>query len=168
MTGQQNRGRASQIVIESALTRKMYAWILLLLGIRSWVFVLLTAVFLYLVWMSINSGNFSLLIIYASLMVLIYVGAVLFSVMSRKNRRAYSPVKYIFDESKVVKETATSSQTIKWNSFVRWRAIGVYYLIYMTKRSFFVIPKAKIPEGKIEIFENLLRRGIVKKQARLR
>lgn len=167
MTGQKDR-RNSQIVIESTLTRKMYAYILLHLGIRSWVFILLVAVLAYLVWMSIRSGNYSLLAIYASLMVVIYVGAVLVSVMSRKTRRAYIPVKYTFNESGVVKETAASRQTLKWNAFVRWRRVGAYYLIYTTKRSFFVIPKAKIPEGKITAFENLLSRGIIKRQSRLR
>jgi hypothetical protein len=166
MTGQQNRIRTSQIVVESALTRKMYAWILFLLGIRSWVFVLLAAVLVYVVWMSINSGNYSLLAIYASLLVVVYAGAILFSVLSRKTRSAYVGVKYTFSEYGVLKETAATSQTLKWNAFVRWRKIGAYYLIYMTKRSFFVIPKVKIPEGKNDTFENLLRRGIVKRQVR--
>jgi len=168
MTRQQSRNGTSQIVVESALTRQMYARILILLGIRSWVFILLAAVLVYLIWLSINSGSYSLLVIYASLMVVIYLGAILFSVLSRKSQRAYAPVKYKFNESGVVKETAASSQTLKWNAFVRWRKIGAYYLIYMSKRSFFVIPKAKIPGGKITAFENLLSRGIVKKQTRLR
>jgi hypothetical protein len=168
MTKQGDRG-ASQIVIESTLTRPMYAWILLLLGIRSWIFVILSVVFIYLLWMSITSGSYhSLLVIYAALMVAIYAGAILFSVMSRKTRKAYIPVKYTFNESVVVKQTAATSQVLKWSMFVRWRKVGAYYLIYMTKRSFFVIPKAKIPEGKESAFENLLSRSIIKKRSRLR
>ena len=168
MTRQQNRGGTSQIVIESTLTRPMYAHILLLLGIRSWGFVLLVAVLAYLVWMSVNSGTYTILVIYASLVVLIYGGAILVSIMARKNRRAFIPVKYTFDRSGVVKETASSSQILKWNNFYRWRKIGAYYLVYSTKRSFFVIPKARIPAGRVNDFENLLGQGIVRKQTRLR
>jgi hypothetical protein len=163
MTAQQNRSRASQIVIESTLTRGMYTRILLLLGVRSWGFVLLAAVFVYLLWMSTTSGNYSQLVIYATLLVLVYVGAVLVSVMAKKNRRAYSSVKYTFDKSRVLKETATSSQILRWDAFIRWRKIGAYYLIYMSKRSFFVIPKTRIPEGKVVAFENLLTQGILRK-----
>ncbi len=167
MSRQGNRSNFLPIVIESALTRSMYARILLLLGIRSWGFVILAAVLLYLVWWSINLGNFSLLAIYAGLLVLIYGGAVLVSVYTKKNRGAYIPVKYTFDASGVKKETANRSQTQKWESFLRWRKIGSYYLIYGAKRSFFVIPESRIPEGKGDIFESLLSRNIMKKQFRL-
>ncbi len=167
MTKQQNRSRVNQIVVESTLTRQMYARILLFLGIRSWGFVLLAAILVYLVWMSITGRNYSLLAIYASLLVLVYGGTVLVSVMAKKNRRAYSPVKYTFDESKVVKETAATNQTLKWDAFVRWRKLGAFYLIYMSRRSFFVIPKANIPEGKVAIFENMIRQGIVKRSSRM-
>jgi predicted membrane protein len=141
----------------------MYAHILFLLGIRSWGFVLLMTVLIYLVWMSINSNNYTILAIYASLIVLIYGGAILFSVVAKKNRRAFIPVKYTFDRSEVVKETASSSQTLKWNVFHHWRKIGPYYLIYMTKRSFFVIPKVRIPEEQMNRFESLLSQGIPRK-----
>ena len=163
MTRQQNRSKSSQIVIESTLTRAMYARILLLLGVRSWGFVLLAAVLLYLVWMSTATGNYSPLAIYASLLVLIYGGAILVSVMAKKNRRAFSPVRYTFDESRVVKETVTSSQTLNWDAFVRWRKVGAHYLIYMSKRSFFVIPRTRVPEGKVAAFEDLLSQRILKK-----
>jgi hypothetical protein len=168
MTRQQSRNGPSQIVIESTLTRPMYALILLLLGIRSWGFVLLIGVLVYLIWMSVNGGTYTILVIYIALIVAIYGGAILYSVIAKKNRRAFMPVKYTFDRSGVVKETASSSQTLKWNAFVKWRKIGAYYLIYMSKRSFFVIPKAKIPVGKINNFENVLSQGIVKKQPRVR
>ncbi len=160
-----NRGYVSPIVIESALTRSMYARILLLLGMRSWGFILLVALFLYLTWWSINIGNYSLLSIYAGLLVLIYGGAVLVSVYTKKNRGAYIPVKYTFDASGVKKETANRVQTQKWDSFLRWRKIGAYYLIYGTKRSFFVIPKSMIPQGKSDLFEGLLSRNIVKRSS---
>ena len=146
MAQQQSRSRVSKIVVESALTRPMYARILLLLGIRSWGFVILAAVFLYLIWWSIDIGSYSLLAIYAGLLILIYGGAVLVSVLAKKNRRAYSPIKYTFEESGVTKETAKVSQSFKWNSFIRWRKIGSYFLIYGSKRSFFVIPESKIPK----------------------
>jgi len=161
-------GNIPPIVIESALTKSMYARILLLLGIRSWGFVILMAVFLYLIWWSINLGNYSLLTIYAGLLVLIYGGAVLVSVFTKKNRGAYIPVKYTFDNSGVKKETANRTQTQKWDAFLRWRKIGAYYLIYGAKRSFFVIPKSRIPGRKVDLFENLLSRNIVKRTSRLR
>jgi hypothetical protein len=166
MTGSQNRGRIPPILVESTLTRPMYARILFLLGIRSWGFVLLAAVFLYLVWWSINIGNYTLLAIYAGLLVLIYIGAVLVSVLTPRNRRAYFPVKYTFGDSGITKETASVTQSFKWNTVVRWRRIGSYYLIYMTRRSFFVIPKAKIPAGKTGNFENLLGKYIVRRRAK--
>jgi len=163
-----NRSYISPIVVESALTRSMYARILLLLGIRSWGFVLLMAVFLYLIWWSIDLGNYSLLAIYGGLLALIYGGAVLVSVFAKKNRGAYIPVKYTFDASGVKKETANRTQSQKWDSFLRWRKIGAYYLIYGAKRSFFVIPKSRIPDGKDNMFESLLSRNILKRTSRLR
>jgi hypothetical protein len=144
----------------------MYAQILFLLGIRSWGFVLLAAVFLYLTWWSIDIGSYTLLSIYAGLLVLIYGGAVLVSVVAKKNRRAYFPVKYTFEESGITKETASVRQSFKWNSFVRWRKIGPYFLIYASKRSFFVIPESKIPKGQVNWFESLLGRNIVKRSSR--
>jgi hypothetical protein len=167
MAQQQSRGRVSRIVVESALTRSMYARILFLLGIRSWGFILLAAVFLYLFWWSIDIGSYSLLAIYAGLMILIYGGAVLVSVLAKKNRRAYSPIKYTFEESGITKETAKVSQSFKWNAFIRWRKIGSYFLIYASKRSFFVIPESKIPKEQVGWFENLISRNIVRKRSRL-
>ena len=143
----------------------MYARILLLLGIRSWGFVLLAGVTVFLVWMSVTSGNYSVLSIYVSLLVAVYGGAVLVSVLTKRNRMAYLPVKYSFDDSKVVKETATSSQTLRWDSFARWKKVGAYYLIYQSKRSFFVIPSARIPEGRSGAFEALLGQKIVRKRS---
>jgi len=143
----------------------MYARILLLLGIRSWGFVLLAAVVVYLAWIGTTGGDYSLLVIYVSLLVLIYGGAVLVSVLAKKNRRAYSPVRYTFDDSQVVKEAATSRQTLGWDAFVKWRKIGAYYLIYMSKRSFFVIPRAMIPEGRSAAFESLLSQKIKAKRS---
>ncbi len=166
MTKQPARRRASVIVIESTLTRSMYIRILLLLGVRSWVFLLLTAVLVYLVWLSSNSGDYSFLLIYASVFVVIYFGAIVFSVFARGNRRAFSPVKYQFDVSGITKETAATSQVVKWTTLTRWRKIGGCYLIYMSKRSFFVIPRVKIPEGQVGSFENLLAQNIVPRRAR--
>jgi hypothetical protein len=161
-------GRGSQIVVKSALTRPMYARILLLLGIRSWGFVLLAGVAIFLTWMSATSGEYSLFVIYVCVLVAVYGGAVLVSVLAKKNRPAYSPVKYTFDEARVVKETAAASQTLGWNAFVRWRKIGAHYLIYMSRRSFFVIPKALIPQEKAAGFESLLSRKIVRKNKLIR
>jgi hypothetical protein len=168
MAQQQKRSRVSKIVVENTLTRSMYARILFLLGVRSWGFVLMVAVFLFLVWWSIvDIGDYTLLAIYAGLLILIYGGAVLVSVLAKKNRRAYSPIKYTFEESGVTKETAKVSQSFKWNSFIRWRKIGSYFLIYASKRSFFVIPESKIPKEQVGWFENLLSRNIVQKRSRL-
>ena len=158
----------SRIAIESKLTRPMYAGILLLLGIRSWGFALLFAVLLFLIYESVTNGTYTVLIIYSSLLVVIYLGAVLASVFSRNTQRAYAPVKYTFDSSKVVKETAATSQTLDWKSFYRWRSLGPYYLIYMSRRSFFVIPRERIPEGKADAFEALLATRIVRKRVRRR
>jgi hypothetical protein len=160
MPKQYDRGVASQFVIDSALTKSMYARILLLLGVRSWGFVLFAAVAVFLVWTSVRTGQYSLVIIYASLMVAVYCGAVLVSVLTRKNRRAYMPVRYTFDASGVVKTTTTTRQPLTWGAFLRWRKIGGYYLIYMSKRSFFVIPKARIQESRVEEFEVLLSQKI--------
>jgi hypothetical protein len=90
---QANGSMVSQIVIDSALTKSMYAWILLMLGVRSWGFGLLVAVLAFLIYTSVQTGQYSLLMIYVSLLVAIYCGAVLFSVLAKKNRRAYMPVK---------------------------------------------------------------------------
>jgi len=165
MTKQDTRSRTSQVIVESALTRKMYAWILLMLGIRSWGFVLLVAILGFLVWTAATTGTYTLLIIYVCGLVAIYGGAVLVSVVAKKNRRAYAPVKYTFDESSVIKETVAMRQMLRWETFVRWRKIGAYDLIYQTKRGFFVIPRARIPEGKADWFEALLARKIVRKRA---
>jgi hypothetical protein len=165
MTQQSNR-RISKIVVESTLTRSMYARILLLLGVRSWGFVIMAAVFLYLIWWSIDIGSYTLLAIYAGLLVLIYGGAVLVSVVTKRNRRAYFPVKYTFEESGITKETASVRQSFKWSSFARWRKIGPYFLIYASKRSFFVIPESRIPREQITWFESLLNRNIVKRSSR--
>ena len=166
MTQQANR-KISRLLIESTLTRSMYARVLLLLGVRSWGFMLLAAVFLYLTWWSIDIGSYTLLAIYAGLLVLIYGGAVLVSVVAKKNRRAYFPVKYTFEESGVTKETASVKQSFKWSSFVRWRKIGSYFLIYASKRSFFVIPESKISKAEVIWFQSLLGRNIVKRSSRL-
>jgi hypothetical protein len=64
----------------------------------------------------------------------------------------------------VVKATATTRQPVNWSAVWKWRKMGAYYLIYMTKRSFFVIPKARIPEGRIADFEVLLSRKIAGKR----
>ena len=156
--------RTSQIVVESALTKPLYAWILLLLGVRSWGFVLLFAVLVFLVWTSVNTGNYSLLLIYAPVLVVVYGGAVTVSVLAKKNRRAYSPVRYTFEETRVMKESSASSQTLRWDAFVRWRRIGPYYLIYQSKRSFFVVPRAKIPPDQMQAFEDLLGRKLQKRR----
>jgi hypothetical protein len=161
---QAKNNTVSQFVIESALTKSMYARILLLLGVRSWGFGLLVAVLAFLMYTSVQTGQYSVLMIYASLMVAIYCGAVLFSVLAKKNRRAYLPVKYTFDSSGVVKTTATTRQTVNWSAVLKWRKMGAYYLIYMTKRSFFVIPKARIPEERIGDFEILLSQKIAVKR----
>jgi hypothetical protein len=145
----------------------MYAWILLLLGVRSWGFVLLFAVLVYLIWRSVSGGNYSLLWIYLALLVAIYGGAVLVSVLARKNRKAYFPVRYGFDDSGVVKESGASRQKIDWVAFARWRKIGAFYLIYQNKRSFFVVPKARIPENEVTAFEALLSRKILGRRSGL-
>jgi hypothetical protein len=164
---QNKLGKSQGIAIESALTRRMYAWILLLLGVRSWGFVLLCAVLFYLIWRSVIGGDYTLLWIYTGLLVAIYGGAVLVSVMAKKNRRAFSPVRYTFDASGVSKQTGASNQRLNWSAFVRWRKLGSYYLIYQTKRSFFVVPEAKIPAGRSTDFEVLLKQNVLSRRARL-
>ncbi len=164
---QNKPGKSQGIAVESALTRRMYAWILLLLGVRSWGFVLLCAVLSYLIWRSVAGGDYTLLWIYVGLLVAIYGGAILVSVLAKKNRKAFSPVRYTFDVSGVSKQTAASNQRLTWSAFVRWRSLGSYYLIYQTKRSFFVVPKARIPDGRSTDFEALLRQNILSRRARL-
>ena len=154
-------------MVESALTRPMYARILLLLGIRSWGFALLAGVAIFLGWTAITRGEYSLFVIYVCALVGIYGGAVLVSVLAKKNRTAYAPVKYTFSEAGVVKQTATANQTVGWNALVRWRKIGAYYLIYMSRRSFFVIPQAFIPQGRAAALESLLSQKIVRKRYRV-
>ena len=128
---------------------------------------LLFAVLIYLIWRSVSGGDYSLLWIYVALLVAIYGGAVLVSVLAKKNRRAYFPVKYTFDHSGVVKESGASRQKIDWVAFVRWRKIGAFYLIYQNKRSFFVVPKARIPANDVTAFETLLSRNIVRRRSGL-
>ena len=128
---------------------------------------LLFAVLIYLIWRSVSGGDYSLLWIYVALLVAIYGGAVLVSVLAKKNRRAYFPVKYTFDDSGVVKESGASRQKIDWVAFVRWRKIGAFYLIYQNKRSFFVVPKARIPASDVPAFETLLSRNIVRRRSGL-
>lgn len=164
MAKQRDRGRGTRIVVESALTRETYAGILLLLGIRSWGFGLLAAILVFLVWVSADTGEYIVPVIYAALLVLIYGGAVLASVVSARNRGAYALVRYMFDEFGVVKEAGKTRQTLRWDSFVRWRRVGSYYLIYSTKRSFFVIPRSKLVPGRVDEFEVLLRRRITRKR----
>lgn len=155
------------IVVESTLTKPMYGRILLWLGIRSWGFALLAGVAVFLGWTSVTRNDYTLFVIYVGALVAIYGGAVLASVFSKGSRGAYIPVKYTFDESRVVKETAAKSQTLGWNAFVRWRKIGAYYLIYMSRRSFFVIPKAKVPQARVAAFEGLLQRKIIVRRRRI-
>ena len=159
--------RRPAIVVESALTRPMYGRILLLLGIRSWGFVLLVGVAVFLGWTSVARTDYTLFIIYVGALVAIYGGAILFSVLSRRSRGAYITVRYTFDDSKVKKETTSTSQTLGWNSFVRWRKIGAYYLIYQSKRGFFVIPRSKIPVTDVTAFEGLLASKIVGRRRRV-
>ena len=143
----------------------MYAWVLLQLGVRSWGFALLMLVLAYLIWRSVTGGEYTLLWIYLGLLVAIYGGAVLVSVLNKKNRRAYAPVKYSFDQSGVVKTAGTATQRVGWESIVRWRKVGAYYLIYQSRRGFFVIPRAKVPDGRVYDFEGLLSRNVVKRRA---
>jgi hypothetical protein len=163
---QNDSGNGSPIVVESALTRLMYARILLLLGVQSWGFVLLAAVAIFLGWIAITSGEYALFVIFVCALVAIYGGAVLVSVLAKKNRPAYVPVKYSFSQAGIVKQTATAKQTVGWNALVRWRKIGTYYLVYMSKRSFFVIPQALIPKGRAAAFESLLSQKVVRKRYR--
>jgi YcxB-like protein len=164
MAKQGNRGRGSRIVVESALTRQTYGGILLLLGLRSWGFGILVAILVFLVWLSADTGQYSVPIIYAGLLVLIYGGAVLASVMSARKRGAYVPVRYTFDEFGLVKEAGKTRQTVRWDALVRWRKVGAYYLIYSSKRSFFVIPRSKLAPGRVDDFEVLLSRRIIRRK----
>ncbi len=155
------------IVVESTLTKPMYGRILLMLGIKSWGFAFLAGVAVFLGWTSVTRSDYTLFVIYVGALIAIYGGAVLFSVFSKTSRRAYIPVKYTFDESRVLKETAAASQTLRWDALVRWRKIGAYYLIYASRRSFFVIPRAKIPQTKVSAFEGLLQRKILRRRRRI-
>jgi YcxB-like protein len=164
---QKNSGMGSPIVVESALTRPMYARILLLLAIRSWGFVLLAGVAIFLAWTAVTRGEYTLFVIYVCALIAIYGGAVLVSVLAKKNRPAYTPVKYTFTEAGIVKQTAKAKQTVNWTAIVRWRKVGAYYLIYMSRRSFFVIPESLVPQGRAAAFRSLLSQKIMRKRYRV-
>jgi hypothetical protein len=151
------------MIIESTLTKRLYARILILLILRSWGFRLFVIIALFAGVMSRISGDYLLFIIYFPFVVLLYAVQVLRAVMSSKNRNIYVPARYKFEEARVTVETSISKKPLKWDAFVAWKRVGQYYLIYASRRSFLTIPKSRIPAEGVGAFEALLSRKIRKK-----
>ncbi len=145
--------------IEHALTRQAYGLILVTLYVRSWGFWVLLAATPLVVWLGVARNELTITWIYLALLVAVPV-AIFFSVNNKRNRNAFLPVRFTFSETTVTIESRLGRQTVNWDAFARWRKVGSYYLLYASKRRFFAVPKAKLPEGQAPAFEEMLKRKV--------
>lgn len=150
------------LTIESTLTRTMYIKVLLLLMLRSWGFRVFVAVAIVAGIMSATTGNYLFFAIFVPAVVVLYAVQVFAAVRSPKNRSAFLPATFEFTDGGIAIKKKVSKNTLKWESVVKWKRVGQYYLVYGSKHGFLTIPKSRIPDGRADAFEALLRRKIRK------
>jgi hypothetical protein len=149
--------------IETTLTKSTYVKVNLLLFVRNWGFYFFLLMLVIFTAYAIFVHNFLAPILFIILMVFIFTFTIWFSTSSKNNRNFFTPHKYNFNDNEVEVETPLSKGTMKWESFVKWRKIQIYYLLYVSNNSIFIIPKSSIPDGNFSEFESLLSKHIKRK-----
>jgi hypothetical protein len=144
------------MVIEYQLTRPAYVKIILLMVIRNWSFYVFPALLIAAIVVGAILHTYVYAIIMAAAFIFIYGISIINAVFSQKNRNFFRPVKYTFGDGDIRVESAITKNTMNWSTFVKWRQLGDYYLIYPSNNNFLCIPRSAIPEGNVTGFEALL------------
>jgi hypothetical protein len=65
-------------------------------------------------------------------------------------------VKYVFTDEIVTITSPISTETMKWEAFIKWKRISKYYLLYLSNHNFLNVNKSSISEQDIPKFESML------------
>lgn len=149
------------MIIESQLTRSNYMKICGLLVLRTWYFYVFLLFAAFIFWMG-REETFYLVLAFIYLIFLIFVISlsILRAGLSSQNRNFFLPIKYVFTDEIVTITSPISTETIKWQAFIKWKRVSKYYLLYVSKNSFLCIAQPSIQKQDVPVFESLLANNI--------
>lgn len=143
--------------IDVQLTRLQYARMLTAMLFRrnSLLFILVLFVAILALTVAMDMGVY-LAFLYLGAVMAAYSFSILNATLRKKNRNYFIAKKYTFSNKGVLTVSANGEHHLKWDAFIDWKRIGEFYIIYVTKHTFIVIPQSVIPAGEIPNFQRLL------------
>jgi len=132
-----------------------------LLLLRRWQFyvVLLVCLFCLVLVLTSNTGVTPALTFFI-LAVVYFLFYILRNSLAPKNKNLFLPATYVFNNKEVVITTPVSHRTIRWNVFLKWKQISGFYLIWVSRSGYLIIPKASIAPELVPALESLLQKKI--------
>ena len=85
--------------------------------------------------------------------------------MIGSNSSFFLPRTYSFTDDGVTVKFSNSERKARWSTFVDWKRMANYYVLYLANSSAIVIPESAIPGGELAVFENLLNQNIKSKKS---
>lgn len=149
--------------IEATLTRKKYAKLMVVLMSRRFSMITAVGIFFILLIFSVffSAGLFlDLAVVYVVVLVLLYGSAVIYATHKSANRHYFLTKQYQLNNKGVFVKTPVGNQQLKWEEFANWKKLSEFFILYITKHSFIVIPQSAIPSKNLREFISLLRSNI--------
>jgi len=150
---------------EVKLTRTKYAKLLVVTLFRQRTVFIVAGLFILILIVSLVSK----LPLYLSLVYLVGVTAaygmsILNAVRTPRNRRYFVPKIFDFSSKGVTITTANVPQQMKWSDFTDIKKVSEFYILFVTKHTFIVIPQRSVPNTEITAFESLLYKNITRQR----
>jgi hypothetical protein len=145
------------IELDTQLTRKNYAKLLIFGTLRSSYFYLLMAiVFVYVLWAFLTKSAFTYALITLGIIILYFLIWILFRLFSKKGRIWFSKRHLTLNEYGIIVKSPTFELVIRWDAFTTWEKIGGYYVLHMSDGNICPISRSDIPDSEKTYFQNLL------------
>lgn len=147
--------------IEIQLSRLQYARLLTAMLFRRSSLLYILVLFFAIVALAISMDiGMYLPFLYLGAVMVAYAFSIINATFRQKNRNYFIPKKYTFSNKGVLTVSANGEHHLKWDTFIDWKRIGEFYIIYVTKHTFIVIPQSAIPAGELPDFQHLLLKQI--------
>ena len=147
--------------IDVQLTRLQYTKMLTAMLFRRSSLLFILVLFFAILALTFSMGiGIYLAFLYLGAVMAAYAFSILNATFRQKNRNYFIPKKYTFSNKGVLTVSANGEHHLKWDAFIDWKRIGDFYIIYVTKHTFIVIPQSAISAGEIPDFQRLLLKQI--------
>jgi YcxB-like protein len=154
------------MILEFKLDKKTHMKINLLMILHKWPFYASLGIFLVLLVASLFlrfSIYYSLVLL--GFIILVSLTLILNNALAPKNSSFFLPRTYSFTDEGVTVKFSNSERKARWSTFLNWKRISNYYVLYLVNSGAIVIPESAVPAGELTAFENLLNQNIKTKKS---